>query len=347
LGGRYGHHHRQVGAALLAVGQFQEPGFIPAHKAFDPCLAVGLDACGEELSETTHGGLPDPQGMLLAFQALNFTREVKNHTVFRGMAQQRLKGRVACGDELRAMVKRFSELGVAGADTAARRARFIEYFSAEARRSQLVGAREARNASSNDGDRRILRDGQSRAPDLRRCLDNVQHKTFAAKGKGTMGAPRSEGTFVKVIINSETRTIEADPEMPLLWALRDVVGLTGTKFGCGKGLCGACTVMLDGQAVRSCLTPLGAVAGRSVTTIEGLHPQGRHPLQQAWQDLAVPQCGYCQPGQLMQAAALLKANPHPSPAEVDSAMAGNICRCGTYPRIRAAIARAASVEEPV
>jgi aerobic-type carbon monoxide dehydrogenase small subunit (CoxS/CutS family) len=150
---------------------------------------------------------------------------------------------------------------------------------------------------------------------------------------------------VKITINGEVRTLEAEPEMPLLWALRDVLGLTGTKFGCGKGLCGACTVMLDGQAVRSCITPLGAVAGRPVTTIEGLHPQGRHPLQEAWRALKVPQCGYCQPGQLMQAAALLKANSRPSPADIDTAMAGNICRCGTYPRIRAAIARAASGRE--
>lgn len=142
-------------------------------------------------------------------------------------------------------------------------------------------------------------------------------------------------------LNGETRRIDADPEMPLLWVLRDVVGLTGTKFGCGKALCGACTVHLDGEAIRSCITPISAVHGQAVTTIEGLSPDGAHPLQVAWNDLKVPQCGYCQPGQIMSAAALLKHKPNPNDEAIDQAMAGNLCRCGTYPRIRAAIKQAA------
>ena len=129
--------------------------------------------------------------------------------------------------------------------------------------------------------------------------------------------------------------------MPLLWAIRDVIGLTGTKYGCGMAQCGACTVHLDGQAVRSCSTPLSAAAGKAVTTIEGLSADGSHPLQKAWVAEQVPQCGYCQSGQIMQAAALLATTPQPTDAEIDSAMAGNICRCGTYSRIRAAIHLAA------
>jgi aerobic-type carbon monoxide dehydrogenase small subunit (CoxS/CutS family) len=129
--------------------------------------------------------------------------------------------------------------------------------------------------------------------------------------------------------------------MPLLWVLRDVLNLTGTKFGCGMGLCGACTVHLDGAAVRSCSITMAAAAGKDVTTIEGLAPDGSHPLQRAWIAEHVPQCGYCQAGQLMNAAALLARNPSPSDAEVDAAMAGNLCRCGTYLRIRQAIQRAA------
>jgi isoquinoline 1-oxidoreductase alpha subunit len=142
-------------------------------------------------------------------------------------------------------------------------------------------------------------------------------------------------------INGKAHTLDVDPEMPLLWVLRDVVGLTGTKYGCGEALCGACTVHLDGDAVRACVTPLRRAAGRDVTTIEGLSSDGDHPLQRAWVELAVPQCGYCQAGQIMSAAALLKARPAPSDREIDESMAGNLCRCGTYPRIRAAIHKAA------
>jgi isoquinoline 1-oxidoreductase alpha subunit len=146
---------------------------------------------------------------------------------------------------------------------------------------------------------------------------------------------------VSLFINGKRRTVDADPAMPLLWVLRDVVGLTGTKFGCGIAQCGACTVHLDGAPVRSCSVPLSAAAGKRVTTIEGLSPNRSHALQQAWIELDVPQCGYCQSGQLMSAAALLAHTPHPTDADIDAAMSGNICRCGTYQRIRAAIHRAA------
>ena len=146
---------------------------------------------------------------------------------------------------------------------------------------------------------------------------------------------------VSLLINGARRTVVADPAMPLLWVLRDVVGLTGTKFGCGISQCGACTVHLDGTAVRSCSVPLSAAAGKHVTTIEGLSPDRSHALQKAWIELDVPQCGYCQSGQLMSAAALLARTAHPTDAEIDQAMSGNICRCGTYQRIRAAIHRAA------
>ena len=142
-------------------------------------------------------------------------------------------------------------------------------------------------------------------------------------------------------INGKPVTVDDDESMPLLWYLRDTLALKGTKFGCGIGLCGTCTVHVDGQAVRSCLTPVGTALGKSVTTIEGLSEDGSHPLQVAWQKHNVPQCGYCQPGQIMSAADLLNKNPSPSAEEIDSAMAGNICRCGTYVRIRKAIADAA------
>jgi aerobic-type carbon monoxide dehydrogenase small subunit (CoxS/CutS family) len=142
-------------------------------------------------------------------------------------------------------------------------------------------------------------------------------------------------------INDRTYTPEVDPSTPLLWVLRDTLGLTGTKFGCGAGLCGACTVHIDGAAVRSCITPLSAVRQRRVTTIEGLSSNRSHPLQIAWIAEQVPQCGYCQSGQIMTAAALLAKTPHPSEAEIDTALDGNICRCGTYQRIRRAIQRAA------
>jgi isoquinoline 1-oxidoreductase alpha subunit len=147
--------------------------------------------------------------------------------------------------------------------------------------------------------------------------------------------------MVTVTVNGTERDVDADGDMPLLWALRDELGLTGTKYGCGIGACGACTVHLDGQPTRACLTPLSAAAGRAVTTIEGLGAGGLTALQQAWLDENVPQCGYCQAGQLMSAAALLARNPDPSDADIDAAMAGNLCRCGTYPRIRKAIRTAA------
>jgi isoquinoline 1-oxidoreductase alpha subunit len=139
-------------------------------------------------------------------------------------------------------------------------------------------------------------------------------------------------------VNGKNQTVDVAPDTPLLWVLRDTLGLTGTKFGCGKALCGACTVHLNGMAIRSCQTPIGSVAGQKVTTIEGL---GMNKVQQAWIALDVPQCGYCQPGQIMSATALLAMNRNPSDADIDAAMSGNICRCGTYPRIRAAIKAAA------
>ena len=142
-------------------------------------------------------------------------------------------------------------------------------------------------------------------------------------------------------VNGATRAVDADPAMPLLWALRDLLGLTGTKFGCGIGACGACTVHLNGQAVRSCITSIGDVGDQEITTIEGLSPDGTHPVQRAWVANNVPQCGYCQAGQIMQAVALLKDTPKPTDQQITDAMSGNVCRCGTYQRIRAAIKAAA------
>lgn len=150
---------------------------------------------------------------------------------------------------------------------------------------------------------------------------------------------------VRIRVNGVEKTLDVDPEMPLLWALRDVLGLTGTKYGCGQALCGACAVHLDGQVVRACVTPVRRADGHSVTTIEGLAPDGSHPLQRAWVELGVPQCGFCQAGQIMTAAALLKAKPKPSDDEIEQSMAGNLCRCGAYPRIRAAIRKAAGMPE--
>ncbi|UEM20741.1 (2Fe-2S)-binding protein [Skermanella mucosa] len=147
--------------------------------------------------------------------------------------------------------------------------------------------------------------------------------------------------MIKLRINGQEKQYDGDGEMPLLWYLRDELGLTGTKFGCGIAACGACTVHLEGEAVRSCQTPVSAAEGMSVTTIEGLDPEGEHPLQKAWRAQAVPQCGYCQTGQIMQAAALLKQTPDPTDEDIDSVMWGNICRCGTYNRIRSAIRAAA------
>jgi isoquinoline 1-oxidoreductase alpha subunit len=145
----------------------------------------------------------------------------------------------------------------------------------------------------------------------------------------------------KFTVNGAARELDIDPDMPLLWAIRDHLQLTGTKFGCGMALCGACTVYLDGQPTRSCVTPVSAVQGRRVTTIEGLSGPAGEAVQTAWVGLNVPQCGYCQSGQVMAAAALLAANPHPSDEDIDTAMAGNICRCATYVRIRSAIHQAA------
>ena len=150
--------------------------------------------------------------------------------------------------------------------------------------------------------------------------------------------------MIRLKVNGASRQFDGDPEMPLLWYLHDVIELTGTKYGCGMGLCGACTVHVGGEAVRSCLTPMKAAAGKSVTTIEGLHPKGEHPVQTAWKNCNVPQCGYCQSGQIMQAVALLKKKPKPTDADIDEAMQGNICRCGTYQRVRKAIKTAAGVK---
>jgi len=144
-------------------------------------------------------------------------------------------------------------------------------------------------------------------------------------------------------VNGESRTVDVAENTPLLWVLRDTLGLVGTKFGCGIGACGACTVHLDGVPTRSCTTPVSTLGRKKVTTIESLDPNGAHPLQRAWQELDVPQCGYCQPGQIMTAAALLKENRNPSDAQIDAAMAGNLCRCGAYLRIRAGIHRAAEL----
>ena len=147
---------------------------------------------------------------------------------------------------------------------------------------------------------------------------------------------------MKLDINGKVREVEAAPEMPLLWVLRDLVGLTGTKFGCGMAQCGACTVHVDGKPVRACVTTAGSVAAKKITTIEGISADGQHPVQRAWTEADVVQCGYCQSGQIMTAVALLDKNPEPTDTDIDAAMAGNICRCATYQRIRAAIHVAAS-----
>ena len=149
-----------------------------------------------------------------------------------------------------------------------------------------------------------------------------------------------------LVVNGTERSYDGDPDMPLLWYLRDELGLTGTKFGCGIARCGACTVHLDGSAALACQTPMSTALGTKITTIEGLSPDGDHPVQVAWRDLNVAQCGYCQTGQIMQAASLLKDTPNPSDEDIDTIMSGNICRCGTYPRIRAAIKQAAKGARP-
>ena len=148
---------------------------------------------------------------------------------------------------------------------------------------------------------------------------------------------------IQLKINNVTAAVDAPPETPLLWVLRDLLHLRGAKYGCGIGFCGACTVLVGGQAVRSCMTAVGGVGTDHVTTIEGLSPDGLHPLQVAWEEMDVPQCGYCQAGQIMSAAALLQLTPHPSDKEIDAAMEGNLCRCGTYTRIREAIHQAAKM----
>jgi len=148
---------------------------------------------------------------------------------------------------------------------------------------------------------------------------------------------------MELLVNGQKHEVDAPADMPLLWVLRDLVGLTGTKFGCGMAQCGACTVHLEGQPIRSCVTPASAVAGKAITTIEGLSKDGTHPVQLAWQEVDVVQCGYCQSGQVMAAAALIKDKPDPTDADIDTAMSGNLCRCGTYQRIRTAVHRAAAL----
>ena len=147
--------------------------------------------------------------------------------------------------------------------------------------------------------------------------------------------------MLRLKVNGMERSFDGDPQMPLLWYLRDILGLTGTKYGCGMALCGSCTVHQNGKAVRACVVPMSKAAGTEIRTIEGLSTDGSHPVQKAWMKINVPQCGYCQPGQIMQAAALFSSNHHPTDAQIDEAMAGNLCRCGTYQRIRAAIKEAA------
>jgi len=157
------------------------------------------------------------------------------------------------------------------------------------------------------------------------------------------GDPKARN-MVTLTVNQKEYQVDASPDMPLLWVLRDLLGLTGTKFGCGMALCGACTVHLNGEAVRSCVTLLSRAVGQQITTIEGLSSDNSHPLQKAWIQADVPQCGYCQSGQIMSAAVLLRENPHPTDEDIDAAMTGNICRCGTYPRIRKAIHLAAQLQ---
>lgn len=149
---------------------------------------------------------------------------------------------------------------------------------------------------------------------------------------------------IDFILNGKPQTVDVNPEMPLLWVLRDTLNMPGTKFGCGMALCGACTVHIDGAAARSCVTPVSSISGKKITTIEGLSSDGNHPVQRAWMETDVPQCGYCQPGQIMSAVALLTKKPTPTDADIDDAMNGNICRCGTYQRIRKAIHRAAALQ---
>jgi aerobic-type carbon monoxide dehydrogenase small subunit (CoxS/CutS family) len=150
---------------------------------------------------------------------------------------------------------------------------------------------------------------------------------------------------IQFIVNGKQQSVDVPSSMPLLWVLRDTLGMTGTKFGCGMALCGGCTVHIDGEATRSCITPISSVAGKKITTIEGLSPDRSHPVQRAWIEVDVPQCGYCQSGQIMSAASLLAKNAKPSDSDIDDAMKGNICRCGTYQRIREAVHRAAELHK--
>jgi isoquinoline 1-oxidoreductase alpha subunit len=166
-------------------------------------------------------------------------------------------------------------------------------------------------------------------------------KVFVPRKRLLVAQWASEDSMIRLKVNGVERSYSGDPQMPLLWYLRDVLGLTGTKYGCGIALCGACTVHRDGKTIRSCVTRMSALAGASITTIEHLSAAGLHPLQKAWMEHNVPQCGYCQSGQIMQAVALLEKTPHPTEQQIEEAMSGNICRCGTYNRIRAAIKAAA------
>jgi isoquinoline 1-oxidoreductase subunit alpha len=165
-----------------------------------------------------------------------------------------------------------------------------------------------------------------------------------ATRRGRVARLKLRGPMFKLNVNGKDTDVDVDTDTPLLWVLRDTLGLTGTKFGCGAALCGACTVHLDGAPTRSCVTPVSVIGARRITTIEGLSRDRSHPVQKAWMEIDVPQCGYCQSGQIMSAAALLAQNAAPTDADIDAAMSGNICRCGTYQRIRAAIHRAAQLK---
>jgi isoquinoline 1-oxidoreductase subunit alpha len=234
----------------------------------------------------------------------------------------------------------------------------IDQMGRDAQQAQLENLEQAAGAGADDDDFRadrrglgscihgaILAEGSRRArvgvrpqTALRaRARPRAQWRGQAYSSTGHPEAPMA----IKLSINGKSVEVDVDPETPLLWVLRDTLGLTGTKYGCGMALCGACTVHVDGEPIRSCVTPVSTIGEQKVTTIEGLSSDRSHPVQQAWIALDVPQCGYCQSGQIMSAAALLAKNPKPTDADIDTAMAGNLCRCGTYPRIRAAIHRAA------
>src|SRR6266849_5974180 len=226
---------------------------------------------------------------------------------------------------------------MSGRSHAARPATRVEKFR---RRSADGGARAASKHSSKVGG------------DLRIMLALTTTLTSAPRPAEPSPAtvcgahrPSQEAAMISFTVNGKPRQVDVPPEMPLLWVLRETLNLTGTKYGCGIAVCGACTVHVEGTAVRSCVTPASAVAGRRVTTIEGLSERGDHPVQRAWTEVDVPQCGYCQSGQIMSAAALLARKAAPTDADIDDGMSGNICRCGTYQRIRAAIQRAAALKK--